>query len=72
MKPLVRFSLFTIALLLTSLARAEEPFVWAPDFNVGDAFPEVSLKDQHGELRALNQLSGEQGYLIVLNRSVVW
>lgn len=50
----------------------EVQFEWAPEFNVGDAFPEFALRDQNGESQSSKTLQGDNGYLIQFNRSVVW
>tara|TARA_R110002072_G_scaffold7773_7_gene41626 strand:+ start:38658 stop:38897 length:240 start_codon:yes stop_codon:yes gene_type:complete len=62
-------TLFTI--LFSPLAISEE-FDWAPSINPGDTFPAFSLGDQDGLEQTNASISGENGYLIQFNRSVVW
>ena len=64
-----------VSLLWLMPAQAEpdaNSFEWAPEFNVGDTFPDFSLRDQNGEAQNAASLSGDKGYLISFNRSVVW
>jgi len=51
---------------------------WADDFadawgpSVGSPLPVLEAPDQTGTLRTLDDLSGEQGLLLFLNRSADW
>lgn len=49
-----------------------EDFVWAPDFPVGTAIPEISAQDQDGTIRMFENLKGEKGLVLVLSRSFEW
>lgn len=60
-----------LTILFSSTVLAEE-FVWAPGFNPGDDFPTFALSDQDGITHSSDSLSGDNGYLIQFNRSVVW
>ena len=65
---------FAALLLLLSIgttASAQE-FVWAPAFPVGSAIPDLSSKDQNGELQNFDTLKGEHGLILLLNRSFDW
>jgi len=54
------------------VSQAQEEFVWAPDFPVGAALPELSAQDQNGNLRDFDDLVGENGMLFMLSRSFDW
>ena len=43
---------------------------WGPD--VGSVLPLLEAPDQTGRLRTLDNLSGEHGLLLFLNRSADW
>ncbi len=62
-------ALVLLAVLQVSLA---QDYVWAPDFPVGSALPEVVALDQNGELRRFDDLKGENGMLFMLSRSFDW
>ncbi|MDG1204752.1 MAG: hypothetical protein P8N51_05215 [Pseudomonadales bacterium] len=49
-----------------------EPKEWSADFPIGTAMIEGKASDQTGRTFTLSELSGERGYLLVMNRSVVW
>jgi hypothetical protein len=51
---------------------ADTPFEWATKYNVGDTFPGFTLNDQNGDAQTAESLSGDKGFLISFNRSVVW
>lgn len=68
----VRITLMALMLLQAAIVNAETNFVFAPEFNVGDAFPDQTLKDQDGNAVTISTSSGSKGYLIAFNRSVVW
>jgi hypothetical protein len=66
-------SYILIALLsLFSLTASAETFDWAPEFNVGDAFPSFSMVDQDSNVQTNDRITGDSGYLVQFNRSVVW
>ena len=52
--------------------------VWASEFSegwgpeVGSTVPLLEAPDQTGTLRTLDDLTGEQGLLVFLNRSADW
>ena len=56
----------------TEAEPGETPFEWATEYSVGETFPAFALNDQNGEQQTSQSLSGEKGYLILFNRSVVW
>lgn len=63
-----------LALILASvfqLSNAQD-YIWAPDFPVGAAIPEISAEDQNGALRTFDDLKGEKGLLFMLSRSFDW
>lgn len=62
-------ALVLIAVFQVSLA---QDYVWAPDFPVGSALPEIAAEDQNGELRRFDDLKGENGMLFMLSRSFDW
>ena len=43
---------------------------WGPE--IGSTLPLLAAHDQSGRLRALEDLTGEQGLLLFLNRSADW
>jgi hypothetical protein len=57
---------------LLALVSLAQDYVWAPDFPVGSAMPEIAAEDQNGELRSLDDLTGENGMLFMLSRSFDW
>ena len=59
-----------VAVVLPSAAAQD--FVWAPDFPVGSALPEISAQDQNGVVRSFDDLKGEKGLLFVYSRSFDW
>jgi len=57
--------------LTAGIAVAEEySQSWGPE--VGTELPLLEAYDQAGQLRTLENLSGEQGLLLFLNRSADW
>jgi cytochrome oxidase Cu insertion factor (SCO1/SenC/PrrC family) len=67
---LLLVSLLPLGALAQSTSQTD--FAWAPHFNTGDRFPAANLTDHTGQAVNLADLSGERGYLIAFNRSVVW
>lgn len=61
-----------VLLALSQFVQADTDFSWAPFHRIGDAFPDVTLKDQNGKAVSLANMSGEKGYLVILSRSVDW
>ena len=51
-------------------AKADYADEWGPD--LGSALPVLEAYDQNGTLRALDNLTGDQGLLLFLNRSADW
>ena len=39
---------------------------------IGQKVPDFSLTDQHGKTRAMGDLTGRDGLLLVLGRSALW
>ena len=64
--------LFSAGLWACSQLALAQDFVWAPDYPVGAALPELSAQDQNGELRQFEDLVGENGLLFMLSRSFDW
>ncbi|HJN95696.1 MAG: hypothetical protein CMQ15_04035 [Gammaproteobacteria bacterium] len=63
-----------LALILASvfqLSNAQD-YIWAADFPVGAAIPEISAEDQNGALRTFDDLKGEKGLLFMMSRSFDW
>lgn len=69
---MVRSTVLIALLSLVSLTATAETFSWAPEFNVGDTFPTFSMVDQDSNVQTHDLVTGDNGYLIVFNRSVVW
>ena len=65
-------ALFLLAFPLVAGAALADEFVWAPDFPVGTAIPEISAQDQDGTVRTFDNLRGEKGLVLVLSRSFEW
>lgn len=61
---------FCLSMALSHEALAAPNTNWAPDYNIGDQFPNVSRPDQSGNATSL--LPEQQTHLILLSRSVVW
>ena len=40
--------------------------------DIGQRVPDFTLADQHGQIRALNDLTGPHGLLLVFSRSADW
>lgn len=51
-------------------AAAEYSAAWGPE--VGSRIPVLEAPDQTGRVRRLEDLSGEQGLLLLLSRSADW
>lgn len=64
--------LLTLMLLAGFQVAFAQDFVWAPDFPVGAAIPEISAQDQDGALQTFDDLKGEKGMLFMLSRSFDW
>ena len=62
------------ALLLGLLAGSAQASDYAQEWGpkVGTSMPALSAADQTGEVRSLTDLSGENGLLILFNRSADW
>jgi len=65
-------SLLALVLLAVFQVSLAHDYVWAPDFPVGSALPEIAAEDQNGELRRFDDLKGENGMLFMLSRSFDW
>jgi hypothetical protein len=64
-------NLVAFAGLAASVAMADEyNDNWGP--SVGTPLPVLEAYDQAGQLRTLDNLAGEQGLLLFLNRSADW
>ena len=61
-----------LGLLGTVSVASAQDFVWAPDFPVGAAIPEISAQDQNGNVRTFNDLVGDNGLLFMMSRSFDW
>lgn len=64
-------SVLALSVLLSPAVQAQE-FVWAPELPVGKAVPPISALDQSGNLRTLQEITGEKGLVLVLSRSFDW
>ena len=62
-------TLLVFAVAQVSLA---QEYVWAPDFPVGASIPAIEAQDQNGEVKTFDELKGEKGLLLLLNRSFDW
>jgi len=65
-------ALLAVLLLCTFPAALAQDFVWAPDFPVGAAIPEISAQDQDGNVKTFADLVGEKGMLFMMSRSFDW
>ncbi len=59
-----------LALLAPGAMAAEYSAEWGPA--LGSQLPLLDAQDQDGDARSLENLSGEQGLLLFLNRSADW
>ncbi|MEX0963181.1 MAG: hypothetical protein WDZ52_03950 [Pseudohongiellaceae bacterium] len=64
--------LLGLLLLGVSQFSLAQDFVWAPDFPVGATVPEISAQDQDGNIQTFDDLKGEKGLLLMMNRSFDW
>ena len=55
---------------LSSAMADEYSAAWGPE--IGSELPVLEAPDQSGEIRTLDNLAGEQGLLLFLNRSADW
>ena len=60
-----------LSVALTQVSNAQE-FVWAQDFHVGTAIPDLSSQDQSGAVRDYDSIKGERGVIFLINRSFDW
>ena len=60
-----------LATLVWTGASAQD-FDWAPDYPVGATIPLLDAPDQDGQRQTLQTLSGENGILLMFNRSFDW
>ncbi|HIG43435.1 MAG: hypothetical protein ABGY96_24020 [bacterium] len=67
MKRLLLLLVLVLGLPVTALG-AE----WAVSFPVGSPFPSVQALDQSGQIWSNEAFSGDNGFLFLFNRSVVW
>lgn len=65
-------ALLAVVLLCTFPAALAQDFVWAPNFPVGTAIPEISAQDQDGNVKTFADLVGEKGMLFMMSRSFDW
>jgi len=59
-----------LVLLTPAMVRADYVDEWGPA--IGSSVPPLEVSDQDGRMRTLDDLSGEQGLLLFLNRSADW
>jgi|TARA_B110000967_G_C18790969_1_gene513310 hypothetical protein len=71
--------LFMVGTMLSISSFAQENGVtnaeqkeWSANYPIGTKMIEGKSLDQTGRLITLSELSGERGYLLIMNRSVVW
>jgi hypothetical protein len=62
--------LVPVVTLFGAFANAEYSDDWGPE--AGSALPVLEAPDQNGQIRTLDNLSGNQGLLLFLNRSADW
>ena len=80
MKLIIRGALLLLMMTASHMTFAESQtetqqsgdFNWAPFHRVGDSFPDATLLDQDGQPVVISESSGNKGYLVLFNRSVVW
>lgn len=65
-------AILAVLLLCTYPITVAQEFVWAPEFPIGAAIPEISAPDQDGNVRNFDDLVGANGMLFMLNRSFDW
>ena len=66
-----RLSLLIVTVIAANVAAADEYSAeWGPE--VGSPLAVLEAYDQAGTLRTLDNLAGEQGLLLFLNRSADW
>lgn len=63
-------TLIGLALLAASAFASDYSDSWGPA--VGSKLPVLEAPDQTGTIRTLDDLAGEQGLLLFLNRSADW
>lgn len=61
-----------ILLSVFAQTSSAQDFNWAPSFPVGSDIPMLEAPDQNGEVQTLASLSGENGLVLVFNRSFDW
>lgn len=63
-------------ILFSMLFRVElavgQEFVWAPNFPVGAKIADIEAENQAGMIRTFDDLKGENGLLLLFNRSFDW
>ncbi|MBL4821426.1 MAG: hypothetical protein JKY98_10630 [Gammaproteobacteria bacterium] len=67
--PNLMTALLVIAFSQVALA---QDYVWAPDFPVGASIVAIEAADQNGDVKTFDDLKGEKGLLLLLNRSFDW
>ena len=73
LKIIRNLTIIAASFLLSAAAYAEDQSAsWAAEFPVGSTMPAFKLADQSKQAWHNVKLSGENGYLILFNRSVVW
>ena len=63
-------AILCLVLAMGHAALAEPKMDWAPDYNIGDQFPDVSRLDQSGNDTQITP--EQQTHLVLFSRSVVW
>lgn len=71
MKQAMNAAAVLVAAMLASAALAED-YVEGWGLAVGAEVPAIQAQDQSGTLRDLASLAGEQGLLLIVNRSADW
>lgn len=68
------FAVLSVLLCIAVSAQAQQVLPDVDQFGpqVGEAVPDFLLPDQHGVIRDLNSILGQNGALIVFSRSVLW
>ena len=65
-------STFLFLCLIYPVATTAERWHWAQQLPIDSQLPAIEILDSKGETRQINELYGDKGLLLFLNRSTVW
>ena len=69
-------TLLLAGILFLTLFRIEvavgQEYVWAPNFPVGAKIADIEAENQAGEIKTFDDLKGENGLVLLFNRSFDW